>query len=490
MLVYNSGDGSDTVYGFKTGDTIQISGSIGSTATSGSDIVIKIGSGKITLKEAAGSSVATKTSGSFTMLTLDTVEPLPIGWKYGTSAKTNTNAKIMTATLASAAALDASQVYGEGVVTINASITSGGTSLKGNSLNNSIRGGKGADTIFGGLGNDTVSLGAGADIYVYEGGNDVLSDYKTGEDKIKLVGASITGSSLSGSNVVLKTSSGNITVKSANNKQITVIDASGKETSQVYPSLLNYDAAKTAVTLASSFSGTLKATDYDSTVKKIDASAVTKAINITGNALDNTILGSAKVDTIYGAAGNDSISGAAGADKLFGDAGNDTLWGGAGNDTLTGGAGSDTFVFGSGEGKDVIADYTAGQDKIKISSGTISKTAYSGQNVVFTVGSGTLTVKNAKGKSISIVDASGKTSTKTYTTGVSYSSNGNAAVPWFAEDDTNFISSAANLDDISAEKFSVTNVATSGGVENIFAQNSSSVTAIAASTNASTYAKI
>ena len=491
-------EGNDVITDYEVGkDKIQLAyDNLAGASVKGSDLILKIGAGNITVQGGKDKQITIIDAlGSETSQVYPTVPSNP-----GITVK---SAVLTAGTTFTGNKIDLAD-YASTVTKVNATVLSAGVSILGSAAANSIKAGKGNDTIsglagndtnyggagndviyggagndklygeagndtlYGGAGNDTFTGGAGNDVFVYEGGNDVIADYTSGTNKIKLVGASVTGASLSSSNVVLKTSGGNITVKGAKDKQITIIDAAGKETSQVYPSLLNYDSGKTAVTLASSFSGTLKATDYDSTVKKIDASAVTKAININGNAQANTILGSAKVDTIYGAAGNDSISGAAGNDKLFGDAGNDTLWGGAGNDTLTGGAGNDVFVYGSSEGKDVIADYAAG-DTIKISSGTISRTAYSGQNVVFTVGSGTLTVKNGKGKSISIVDASGKSSTKTYTSGVSYGSNGNAAVPWFAEDDTNFISSSANLDEISTEKFSVTQIENPANFES-FAQ--------------------
>ena len=60
---------------------------------------------------------------------------------------------------------------------------------------------------------------------------------------------------------------------------------------------------------------------------------------------------------------------------LNGVAGNDLLTGGLGHDTLTGGAGNDIFDFNSvdespvGAGlRDIITDFTSGQDKIDLSS--------------------------------------------------------------------------------------------------------------------------
>lgn len=292
---------------------------------------------------------------------------------------------------------------------------------------------------------------------------DVIADFTAGQDSIKLTSGTIASASLKGSDMVLKIGSGSLTVKNGKGKEISI-------GSSIYYNNFVYDAKKTAVTLASGFTGSLKAADYASTVKKIDASAISKSVNLVGNAQANTIIGSSKAETIYGGTGNDSITGGAGNDRLYGDAGNDkllggagadTLYGGGGADTLTGGDGKDIFVYGSGDGKDVIADYATG-DTIKISNGTITATGYKSNDVVFTIGSGTITVKNGKGQAITITDTGNKTSTKTYTTGVTYSSNGTRSsnAMWFIEDDTNFIGNDSELDAISADKYSVTDIET------------------------------
>ncbi len=461
---YAQGDGNDTILGYNSGDSIQITRGSYTTMTSGNDIIISVGSGKITLKDAKNTTLN---------IDGDAETTLPAG--------ISVKGAVLTATTTfTGSEIDLAD-YASTVTKVNASALSRGVSVVGTAAANSLKGGKGADTIFGGAGNDTVSLGGGADVYVYQSGNDLIQDYKVGEDKIKLASASITGSSLSGSNVVLKTSAGNLTVKGAKNKKITVIDSNGAETSNVYPlsilpAGLSYDSTKKTLTVGTSYSGVaIDLANFDKATKTVAASSYSKKIQITGNNLGNTILGGkandtltggTKADTIYGGAGADKIYGEAGADKLFGGAGNDTLYGGAGNDTLTGGDGKDFFVYGSGDGNDIIADYTAGTDKIKISSGSISKTAYVSNNVVFTVGRGTLTVRNGRGKKITITDASGKTSTKTYKNGAVYGSS----ATWFTADDTNFISGETNLDAVTAEKYSVTQL-TAPDAENIFAQD-------------------
>ena len=590
VLEYNRGDGDDTIIGFDSDDTIKVPEG-GTYKTVGKDIVISAGANRITLVGAsniASPKIITPRTASNTelpeFLTLNEKKLLiTAGTKFtGTTIDLN--------------------LYSVGANNITAANLKSAVELVGNEADNSIKGGKGADTIYGGAGNDTVSLGGGADVYVYESGDDLIQDYAAA-DKIKLASASITGSSLSGSNVVLKTSAGNITVKGGKDKAITVIDKNGTETSKIYPESttsayltydsakktltvgtsydgaaidlanfatttktvnaskftkaikitgtnraeslvggsradtliggkgndtltggndndifvygsgdgadviadftagdkislasgsvssaalknsdmtfkigsgsitvknakgkdisiggaiyhdnLIYDSKKTAVTVGSGFSGTLGASDYDSKTKTINATSVSKNIFIVGNSVANSIFGGSKADTIYGGtgadsidggAGNDKLTGEAGNDKLFGSTGNDSLFGGAGADTLTGGEGKDVFIYGAGDGKDVITDYTAGKDKIKISSGSISGYSFNGNNVIFSVGNGSITVQDGKGKKITIVDASGKSSTKTY---FGAAINGRSAL-WFTNDD-NFIANASTLDDL------------------------------------------
>ena len=135
-------------------------------------------------------------------------------------------------------------------------------------------------------------------------------------------------------------------------------------------------------------------------ITTVDARNNANAITIKGNAKNNVIYGGAGANTLYGVAGNDALNGGAG---------NDTLYGGAGNDTLIGGDGKDKFVYANGEGSDVIKDYTAAQDMLQISNGSISKTllANSNKDLVFTVGSGKVTLSNAAAKTVSLKDSRG-----------------------------------------------------------------------------------
>ncbi|MCZ4309488.1 VWA domain-containing protein [Vibrio atlanticus] len=102
---------------------------------------------------------------------------------------------------------------------------------------------------------------------------------------------------------------------------------------------------------------------------------------------DDHVYGEKGIDIIFGSAGNDYLDGGEGNDGLRGGTGHDTLKGGAGEDILIGGLGNDILTGGSDDDifkfvdqdttssqndirdgeKDVITDFTKGQDKIDLS---------------------------------------------------------------------------------------------------------------------------
>ncbi|MEZ5775979.1 MAG: M10 family metallopeptidase C-terminal domain-containing protein [Hyphomicrobiaceae bacterium] len=85
--------------------------------------------------------------------------------------------------------------------------------------------------------------------------------------------------------------------------------------------------------------------------------------------------GNSGANVIEGNAGNNTLSGLSGNDTLKGLDGNDWIIGGKGRDILIGGAGSDRFDYNalseskvSTSGRDIIRDFTKGQDKIDLST--------------------------------------------------------------------------------------------------------------------------
>ena len=69
--------------------------------------------------------------------------------------------------------------------------------MRGGSGNDRLVGGDGIDTLTGGIGDDTLTGGVGNDIFQINigAGRDVITDYGTGNDRIKLLGG-LTSSDL------------------------------------------------------------------------------------------------------------------------------------------------------------------------------------------------------------------------------------------------------------------------------------------------------
>ena len=161
--------------------------------------------------------------------------------------------------------------------------------------------------------------------------------------------------------------------------------------------------------------------DYGSKYNRVDASQLASEIAILGNTLNDSLNGGSGADELYGGDGNDTLIGGAGKDTLVGDAGNDVLrgdagddvlYGGDGNDTLTGGAGSDLFVYESGN--DLIIDYTESVDRIKFESCSINNDVLNGDDVLLYTNNGVLTIRDGKGKNITVLDQEGNETTQVY----------------------------------------------------------------------------
>ena len=439
IVEYASGDGNDVILYYSSFDTIRITdGSTYSTTRSGSDTIISVGSGSITLKEAV--------TGMLNIIG---------GSLIGGSISSGIN-HIFNSTMNSlvSGTSNSDSIYNGGD---NATISAGDgddiidnrgdyASINGGAGNDSIVSNKSTYygwyvTVRGGIGNDTITGSNHADVFQYANGdgNDIITNFDA-SDKIS-IGSGVVKTSTSGNDVIFTIGSGKITVKGGNGKTINYIDAAGNENS--YPNASDdviFNSAGTAATLKSSYSNDkFDQSDYSAykdTLIKIDASAVTNELTIKGNKKANNIIGTDEDDIIYGGAGKDTILGSDGNDEVYGEKGNDSLlggsgndtldggdgndildggnnndwlWGGAGDDTLTGGKGSNVFYYDEGDGNDVITDYSPTLDKVVILSGlTVGnpKTNNSG-DVTFKIGDGQITFKDSANKYISLVDEGG-----------------------------------------------------------------------------------
>ncbi|WP_411723251.1 M10 family metallopeptidase C-terminal domain-containing protein [Loktanella salsilacus] len=88
---------------------------------------------------------------------------------------------------------------------------------------------------------------------------------------------------------------------------------------------------------------------------------------------NDVVLGLNGHDILNGGNGDDVVQGGDGNDRVFGQAGNDVLFGDAGFDLLHGGAGNDVFIYrrvtdslAPAAERDVISDFTRGQDRINL----------------------------------------------------------------------------------------------------------------------------
>ena len=241
-------------------------------------------------------------------------------------------------------------------------------------------------TLDGGAGDDTIALNANAtkNLIKYDGGMDIVTGF-TGDDTLKVNGDFTTLKS--GKDLIVKTDDDYITLKNIGKANIT----GGNLRDDTLAKGLSYtDSANAFITTATNYTGTFDMGFYPK-AKSFNA-ADSKAVTVVGNWNANTITGGK---------GNDSLKVFAGNNKLIGGAGKDTLTGGADNDNMTGGDGADTFIYTGG--KDVITDYSA-EDTIIVSGSYKQK--ISGNNIIYTIGKGTLTLQNAKGKNINIMTAS------------------------------------------------------------------------------------
>ena len=88
-------------------------------------------------------------------------------------------------------------------------------------------------TLNGGAGNDTLTGGYWEDVFVYETGDDVVTNYSH-EDVIHIASGNLDSYSFDGGDLIFHIGSGSVRLKNMTNHAITVKDSSGNTTTQVY----------------------------------------------------------------------------------------------------------------------------------------------------------------------------------------------------------------------------------------------------------------
>ena len=371
-ILYASGDGNDTIDGFNSNYTLEISGGSYTTQTSGNDVIVKVVDGSITLKDAKGltlnikgtqggsststttgggsssttkgggsststttggsSSSTTKGGGSSTSTTTGGSSSSTI--KSGTSTSTQSTSSTSTKTKTKAEIL-ASIMGGTSTSTTRyGGSTSTGTSSTstttgGGSSTSTTTGGGSSSTTKGGGSSTSTTTGGGSSSttnqFVYTGGDKTISNYA---GQPITLGTDYTGSTFDDSgNFYVSSSTGALVIQNAADKIVDLRDGAGK--------------------------------------------AFIKAFNAsTAGVIDGR-----------GLAGYEIINGAtAGSNVIFASDGGSQLWGGSGSDAdaLVGGNGADIFNGGRFQGADNIFNASSA-DVVNLTDATLS-------DIVATVG--------------------------------------------------------------------------------------------------------
>ena len=370
VFEYAADDGDDYILGYNSTDTIRIDDGVEySTMRSGNDMIISIGSGTSTLVNAA------------------TVTLHIIGGDNRSTGSTDT-ANYTAATLLTGTRDADTIVNYASDVTIDARAGDDViNNLAGDNV--SISGGEGNDYIFnqsgswyntvnGGKGDDTITPVGSHMLIQYKSGdgNDVVNEFVV-SDTISIVDGSDYQTMLSGSDVIISIGSGSITLK------------------------------ETHVTTPVIVGGSNKTPTVDS--------------GVIGNQTSNTLIsGTANADSIYNSGshvtidaggGNDVIGTGAWYVSINAGSGNDfikvedglaTVRGGAGYDTVELDGGQNVILYASGDGNDLIDDYSS-NDTIRITDGAEYRTLVSGDDVIVSIGSGSITLDDAVNKTLNIV---------------------------------------------------------------------------------------
>ena len=198
--------------------------------------------------------------------------------------------------------------------------------------------------------NDTLTGGAGADTFVFgrDHGDDVITDFTSGEDRIDLSAFAVR----SLSDLTITTDESGLTID---------LTAQGGGTIRLDGVVLD-DLEDSDFIFSHLDGGGTSAADV--------LQADDDGDRVDGGGGDDHITGGAGSDGIAGHDGDDELLGGEGNDFLVGGAGADTIDGGTGDDEMYGDGGADVFVFAPGHGADFIYDFTDGEDQIDLTGFT------------------------------------------------------------------------------------------------------------------------
>ena len=321
----------------------------------------------------------------------------------------------------------------------NDEIYSGGTNV-------SLSGGDGNDyihvyssatktTVNGGKGSDTItSYSTLGTVYEYASGdgNDTIYGFSA-KDTLQITSGTYETLSGSGDDVTVKVDSGYVILKSAKGQTLNINGKSKRADVSLTSGADKYENSVSGATIYGlggndTVSNKGTRTLIDGGAGKDTLRNYAGGVTLQGGAGDDYIYNStSSTTTINSSYGYVTIDGGAGNDKIENNDPYVSISGGAGNDsivvgsynyvTVNAGAGNDTVVgnrntygvlyqYRSGDGNDILTAVNV-NDTIHITSGSVSKASVSGSDVILTVGSNTINLKNYKGKSFNLKIGSG-----------------------------------------------------------------------------------
>ena len=225
-----------------------------------------------------------------------------------------------------------------------------------------LTGDAGANLLNGCAGNDTLTGGAGNDTYVVDAVGDVVNEASTVAGEIDTVMSSVSWTL--GANLENLLLTGAAAVNATGNAANNVL------TGNAAANILNGGAGTDLMT-GGAGNDTYVVDSTGDVVK--EASTVAGEIDTVQSAVSFTLGLNLENLTLTGTAAINGTGNGA-SNTLVGNAAANVLDGGAGTDRLTGGAGADTFRFaalsdlGLSATRDVITDFTPGQDRIDLSA--------------------------------------------------------------------------------------------------------------------------
>ncbi len=280
-------------------------------------------------------------------------------------------------------------------------------------------------TIFGGKGNDVIVGDAGHFYYSEGDGDDLIIDYSNRYTTVHLLDSPINGAYSDGNDVIIQIGSGSLRFSESADKTIDIIDPQGNT--------IHFSNVPALTDDLSSVSGS-------STVASSNLPIQDNRL-IIGTEQDDTLTNGGNHVSISALDGDDLIrnyyydySSTYGSGLTYGVyLGDDvTINAGRGNDTIEGNSTKkEIFQYASRDGDDVIYGYNAAYttflinddgsigtlahdgDIINITEGSMVRASLDGSDVVMIIGGGSIRLKDAKNKEITVVEDDGATVTFT-----------------------------------------------------------------------------